>query len=414
MKHPDRISVLIYGSAAHLAWCTTGATETMLTDRFFVTEPEKLAEVLRGNQPEIALVACENVSLCSNIVALCRRANPGIQIIVIKSNDSFSAIEGEVHDNIFAVVADDSDNVELIAVMKKAIAFVRQRRQLQEKSESRSLRRHYPAHWLMSQESEARDSKLDFAASLIRNILHTASQGLGIGAVLTYVDLLQMTLPQGQLQQGNEAFAALVRNAQAARQWLNAFENILRGLQKKYQREVVRASDLLQVIESAARNAEHFREIKGQVLDVASAEFSGAVYGNHEALPEILGEMLLNAYKYSPPGSKVRIVPYATAEFCAITVVNEIEKMGGGISGIPPEYEEKVFEPFFRLNNTWDDRYREQKFGLGIGLTLAEHAAQQCGGRLYLYEVKVPADEAGGTEENRIIAELMLARVMDS
>ncbi len=106
---------------------------------------------------------------------------------------------------------------------------------------------------------------------------------------------------------------------------------------------------------------------------------------------------------------------YVTPEIYSIVVVSEIESMRGGVTGVPPAYEKRVFEPFFRLNNTWDDRFRDQKYGLGIGLTLAEHAAEQCGARLYLYQIELPATEAETASEqraNRIVAELTLQRVM--
>lgn len=411
MTVDERVSVLIYGAAAHILWCTTGFAEKSLIERYFVNDSEQLKEVLREHVPEIALVTCLNPITCGDVVSLCRRANPGILVIVVKSGESpVSPLDGTAG-SVFAAVSQEKDGVEFVAAMKKAVAFVIERRKLQEKSERRRLRREHPASWLMDREARERDSKLEWAASLIRNILHSASQGLGIGSVLTYIDLLQMMMPQ--LQKESEVFASLLHNARAARAWLASFENILAGLQKEYPQQVIQDSDIQAAVEAALAATEKFRAIKDQLIDRANFTALGSSYGNREALQEILSELLLNAYKYSPAGSEVRLLSYTTNEISAIAVVNEIERKIGGPVGIPAEFEEKIFEPFFRVNNAIDDRFAEQKYGLGVGLTLADHAALQCGGRLYVYEI-----EAGGENDSkaaavgrRVVAELVLQKV---
>lgn len=186
-------------------------------------------------------------------------------------------------------------------------------------------------------------------------------------------------------------------------------------MQKQYPREVVHGSDFSEIVEQAIRDTEKFRVIKQQSIDAAHMPDVGSVYGNREALREILSELLLNACKYSPANSRISLMAYSTQEISAITVANDVEQSGGVSAGIPAEAEDRVFEPFYRLNNIMDDRYAEQKYGLGIGLTLAEHAALQCGGRLYLYELASP--EAGSVEAEgvgrRVIAELVLQKARE-
>jgi signal transduction histidine kinase len=411
MTGTDRINVLIYGTAAHIVWCTTGLAEKSILDRHFVTDTESLVKVLSNRNPDVALIASEDPLQCGSVISICRRANPGIVVIVVKTAAAPIASYENLAKGVFAVTSQETDTVELGALLKKAVAFVMQRRELQQKAESRRLRRDHPASWLLERETHERDARLSYATSLIRNILHSASQGLGIGSVLTYVDLLQMTMPT--LQKENEVFGLLLQNARAARKWLSSFENILASLQKQYPREVVHGSDFSQIVEQALRETEKFRAIKQQSIDLQHLLNLGSVYGNREALLEILSELLLNACKYSPVHSRISLMAYTTAEISAITVTNEVEQGVGASAGIPADAEDRVFEPFFRLNNIMDDRYAEQKYGLGIGLTLAEHAALQCGGRLYLYELdsgenttSVPAHTG-----RRVVAELALQKV---
>ncbi|MFO1469880.1 MAG: ATP-binding protein [Turneriella sp.] len=269
-----------------------------------------------------------------------------------------------------------------------------------------------PVPWLRAKERGEKRDKLELAQSLIRNILHSASQGLGIGAVITYVDLMQVNYGSENQMPDPEIFSALVKNTNAARQWLAAFENILKGLQKVYVPESLSAGALQQIILETVEQMESLRRIKNHRQSVQPVQFSGELIANAEAIRDILGELLLNAFKYSPAESHVSVICYETAECICLAVLNDIEQMRGGVTGIPVEHEEKLFEPFYRLNNTWDDRYQEQKLGLGVGLTLAENAAQQFKSRVYVYETeRLEAPLAKTLEAGRkIVAELVMRK----
>jgi len=90
----------------------------------------------------------------------------------------------------------------------------------------------------------------------------------------------------------------------------------------------------------------------------------------------------------------------------SIVIINDVLEMQGGITGIPKELENMVFEPFYRLNNTYDERFHDEELGMGIGLTVLQNAINQCGGNIYLYEV---VDHAlSSTQRKRIVGEVIL------
>lgn len=267
---------------------------------------------------------------------------------------------------------------------------------------------------LRRHEGHEKNLRIHFAEALLRNILHSASQGLGIGAVITYAEMLQMgAKAQGdRVSVASDVFDMMLTNAEAGRQWLGAMENILASFQKQYSCEPVSADALSREFRATLEENEKFRAIKGQRLLLDPTNYQGKVRINKEGFREILGELLLNAFKYSPAGSQIRIIHCSTEKLVSFMVVNEVETMHGGITGLPAEYRKKIFEPFFRLNNTWDDRFNNQRFGLGIGLTLAESVANQCGGRLYSYEIDLASAEgAAPAKGRRIVSELVLEKV---
>ena len=89
------------------------------------------------------------------------------------------------------------------------------------------------------------------------------------------------------------------------------------------------------------------------------------VRGNAILLREMLGNLLDNAIRYSPPGSRVTVqVARRGTE-----VVLQVEDNG---AGIPQDERERVFERFYRLLGTDAD-------GCGLGLAIVREVAQAHG-----------------------------------
>ena len=84
----------------------------------------------------------------------------------------------------------------------------------------------------------------------------------------------------------------------------------------------------------------------------------------------MIGNLLTNAAKYSPQGSRVAVTVRACEEAAEVSVSDEG-------SGIPDDQLERIFEPFVRLEAT-----AEVAPGAGVGLGGARALAQRLGGTL--------------------------------
>ena len=78
-------------------------------------------------------------------------------------------------------------------------------------------------------------------------------------------------------------------------------------------------------------------------------------------MSEVVGNLLGNALKYSPPGSEVHFDVHTTDETCRFLVRDQ------GI-GIPPAEQARLFESFFRASNA------DQIKGSGLGLAVVKKA----------------------------------------
>jgi signal transduction histidine kinase len=95
------------------------------------------------------------------------------------------------------------------------------------------------------------------------------------------------------------------------------------------------------------------------------------IQGDPERFAQILGNLLDNAIKYSPPGSAIDV---------SLTVVGteaHIRVTDRGV-GVPEDERDSLFAPFFRTSRTRDIP------GTGLGLHISRRIAEQHRGRLWL------------------------------
>ena len=101
----------------------------------------------------------------------------------------------------------------------------------------------------------------------------------------------------------------------------------------------------------------------------------GVMTGSDALIYRLLFNLTENAVKYNHPGGRVRVL-----------VTQEPEKLLIRVSdtgcGIPGEYQQSIFQPFFRV-----DKSRSREFGgAGLGLSLVWEIANLHGGRVWVAE----------------------------
>ncbi|MFE6555459.1 ATP-binding protein [Streptomyces sp. NPDC004096] len=124
-----------------------------------------------------------------------------------------------------------------------------------------------------------------------------------------------------------------------------------------------------------------------EVLPTALADFAGVEAGNLEDIPpvqvdpplleRVIANLVGNAARHTPPGSKVLVTASALAGRVEVRVVDRGP-------GLPPTGRDRLFEPFQRLGDT------DNTTGLGLGLALSKGLAEAMNGTL------TPEDTPGG------------------
>lgn len=110
-------------------------------------------------------------------------------------------------------------------------------------------------------------------------------------------------------------------------------------------------------------------------ISLQTAGVSCLLYGDRELLHRAIFNLAENALKYSPEGGTVTLRVQHSAQRLCISV----EDQG---PGIPENLRERIFEPFFRV----DDARTRQQGGTGLGLALVYAIAQFHGGTVSVSE----------------------------
>ena len=96
------------------------------------------------------------------------------------------------------------------------------------------------------------------------------------------------------------------------------------------------------------------------------------VYGDASQLERVIGNLVENAAKYSPPDSEIRI----DAHVADGAVQWSVSDQG---PGVPPEYRQRIFEKFVRVRSG-----ASRTPGTGLGLPICRGIVEAHGGKLWL------------------------------
>jgi PAS domain S-box-containing protein len=96
------------------------------------------------------------------------------------------------------------------------------------------------------------------------------------------------------------------------------------------------------------------------------------IKADERKLKQVMYNLLSNAVKFTPDGGRIKVEVGIEKEYLKVSVEDN------GI-GIPKEYLEKIFEPFFQIKNA----YKNKPSGTGLGLSIAKTIVELHGGKIW-------------------------------
>jgi signal transduction histidine kinase len=135
------------------------------------------------------------------------------------------------------------------------------------------------------------------------------------------------------------------------------------------------------VVDEVIRSTRRQVEDKKQVIDLILPGQLPDIWADHTRVAQVLTNLVSNAHKYTPEGGHIvvgaEVVPNQWDSNGARTVVHLWVKDDG--IGISPEDQAKIFQRFFRSE---DSKAREAP-GTGLGLNITKSLVEMQGGRIW-------------------------------
>lgn len=313
----------------------------------------------------------------------------------------------------FSSISLPCDPKMLVASVRESVAFYNEKNTLFQYMQEYQDRVKDQLEWLLWKEQNKHAYKVRYSKALISNVRNTILQGMGLGSLITRMELVELkTTKEGKNSivptRDMEQIGDAVHNVH---RWLGNMEKISQALDRSFSLEILTPEEFADAITRAAHAVEKFRGIKNHRIDATDLSLVHPLSASREGLEMCVRELLINAFKYSPPDSTVDIVKFESRRSVMIGIINDILPMQGGITGIPEGFELQLYEPFYRMNNVYDERFFDEDFSMGTGLTIVQGTMHQMGGRVFHHEI---SDHSGATRKRRVMAELILKKATEA
>jgi signal transduction histidine kinase len=260
--------------------------------------------------------------------------------------------------------------------MAKVRSMLRARRLLAELEEARET-------------LSVRNAKLEDLEELKETLTQTLVHDLKnpLAAVLGNLELMERKVEEPVLH--------LVRRSKAAAwRMLQMILNLLDIAQLEEGKLILRPGpvDAGSLARKACLEMEGGAAQRGVTLEAAAGEGVAVVKADVAVLRRVLDNLLANAIEHSPQGGRVKLAVSPCEEGIEFAVTDEGP-------GVPPEFREKIFEKFQRVEN----RQTVPGANRGLGLTFCRLAVEAHGGTVWVddaaaggavFRVLLPATEA--------------------
>lgn len=227
--------------------------------------------------------------------------------------------------------------------------------------------------------------------SLFEGLRRSFTQGTGFGTLLTLLDIIAsntVDAGEGTYKIDSQLVSLLHDNIVYAKKGLRSFSEIEHIHKDELDVQKISVMDLYEITEKEIHCFDEQVQIRRNsfLLSIAKKSFSGKfILTDKDYMKKMIHEIILNALKFSRKDSPVTIIIDIVDDRFILHVLNLPEKNEKGITGIPEEYENIVFEPFYRMTKTLYEEFKTLDYG--IGLTMCEKIVLKSEGSIRIFNI---------------------------
>lgn len=259
--------------------------------------------------------------------------------------------------------------------------------------------------WLTYKESIRKSNEDSHLISTIRSLSTSLSQGSGIGAIVSLLDLLKMTGQETNEGKhvGNELLQLLYSNQEIIRKQLEGLSAILSIAEEEKREERISTVSLVQSFAKKVRSVEALLGRKKLKIRFSQFRIDEFLNMNRQRIEMAFQELLLNAIKYSKSGTFIDVYFSSTDGYFCFGVKNAIEGENAMIDSRLGEV--LVTRPFYRILPPVEEYPELEQYGLGLGLTAVDLVVNKHRGLFHIYNVM---DHTAGEVQSCVMAQIFL------
>ncbi|MBM9546509.1 response regulator [Leptospira sp. 201903074] len=260
---------------------------------------------------------------------------------------------------------------EISIKLKRAFEFYEMKRMETISKRERQLRLEGHLEWIQWKEKMAGGEFNRLNQNLFESLKNSFCQGAGFGALVTLLKLVaDTTVKEGNHYQIESDLMELIQiNTEMAEKALKMFSAIDLMVSNPMQFEEYSCEDLYEKLLIWLEDLKPILVLKNQqilISDLKPNHSKFKVSCNRFSLETSFKEIITNACKFSQPDSNITLVTNVENNWFKCVIYNQPTSNADGTYGIPFQYENLIFEPFYRLSKNVFEMYGTLDFGLGL------------------------------------------------
>jgi len=387
----DKISILIAEDSAALGELLLGALNGEGHDIDLVVNGKEAFEKYQEKSYDLVITDIIMPELNGlELITKIKGINENALIIVMSGTTDSSMIVDVMKTNIFDYIIKPVKIDDFMVKINRALEHKKfvQLNQLVEKE--KILRMEQQLDWYKWHENFMDKEKQVSDKSLFYSLRTSFAQGAGFGSLLSVMDLIESSSIKEENFYKIKAplFDMLLDNVKIAKRGFQVFSEIDLLGKNTLEMENVSGDEYYNTISGIVEELQKYCEINHNKILLCDKKltFSNvSIIANLEYIKRALSEIIINALKFSRKNTDIAIMISVEEECLTTVVINHPAPAKDDILGIPFEYENIVFEPFFRISKVLYESYDSLDYGLG--LTLTEKIIKKHNGKISISNV---------------------------
>jgi len=338
-------------------------------------------------------------------IRILKEREPEAIVLVETALDSPHTIIDIMKMGVFDYVVKPIDPELFMLNILKAIEYKNLKDMERDQSLNAGLKIRAQIEWLNYKENIRAASRDQSETKAIYNLKTSLTQGAGFGSLLTVIEFIKDGMKESgdSILVDREIMNMLFDNYEHCVVQIAGLRIVTDIIEKPLEFTPIDARGLLDSLPRMIKSVEPYLENRGLRVTYPELKSNCNLACNMEKIGMMFEELMINAYKYSIPGSAINVLAHKSEGYFWISVKNDIREKPYG--GIPREYEKLVVEPFFRLQPPDESISKIERFGIGLGLTVVDNIIKKHNGIFMIHDVK---DFTAGRERSCVLAEVLL------